>query len=178
VGYLDKTSLTVTANFTKRGREVLADCISGDGEVDLSYIITKFALGDDEIDYGLWDETQSSNLKGRIIDNMPMVESFINQKEIMNSFIVDPPPTGYGPTLSNLQDQIELTGVGDIIDILPTTDNYDDTEVYEFFLEHDNLFEMYVPWNAPTSDFSWSVNSDGSDINLPPISGFTWSIGF
>ena len=174
MGYLDKTSLTVTANFTKRGREVLADCISGDGEIDLSYIITKFAVGDDEVDYGMWDEEQSSNLKGRVIENMPLLESFINQKEIMNSFIIDPPPTGYGSILSNLKNKIELTGVGDVIDILPITDNYDGTEEYEFFLEHDNLFEMYIPWNKPTANFMFTISSDGSVSNSPPIAGFMW----
>jgi len=174
MGYLDKTSLTVTANFTKRGREVLADCISGDGEVDLSYIITKFALGDCEVDYGLWDETQSTNLKGRVIENMPVPEGFLNQKENMNSFVVDPPPTGYGSMISNLQEQIELTGVGDTIDILPDTENYDGTEEYKFTLEQNNLFEMYVPWNKPTSNFIFSIVSDGRSNNSRPTAGFTW----
>ena len=30
MGYLDKTTQTVTAHFTKRGRELLADALSGD----------------------------------------------------------------------------------------------------------------------------------------------------
>ena len=65
MGYIDKTSLTATAHFTKKGRELLADALAG--SVDDSYVITKFALGDEEIDYGLWDESQPSNLQGRII---------------------------------------------------------------------------------------------------------------
>ena len=48
MGYLDKTTQTVTAHFTKRGRELLADALSG-GNVDKCEI-TQFALGDDEID--------------------------------------------------------------------------------------------------------------------------------
>ena len=83
MGYLDKTTQTVTAHFTKRGRETLANALSGNTSGD--YIITKFALGDDEVDYGLWDETQQNNLEGRMIDNMPLLEGFINQQEIMNS---------------------------------------------------------------------------------------------
>ena len=78
MGYLDKTSLTVTAHFTKRGREILANALAG--AIDDSYVITKFALGDDEVDYGLWDETQPANLQGRVIENMPLLESFLNQK--------------------------------------------------------------------------------------------------
>ena len=48
MGYLDKTTQTVTAHFTKRGRETLANALSGNTSGD--YIITKFALGDDEVD--------------------------------------------------------------------------------------------------------------------------------
>jgi len=62
VGYLDKRRQTVTAHFTKRGREILANALSG--VIDDSYVITQFALGDDEVDYGLWDESQPDNLQG------------------------------------------------------------------------------------------------------------------
>ena len=88
MGYLDKTTMSVTAHFTKRGREILATALSG--VTDDSYVITQFALGDDEIDYGLWDETQASNLEGRIIENMPVLESFVNEQEIMNYFKIKP----------------------------------------------------------------------------------------
>ena len=95
MGYIDKTSLTTTAHFTKRGREILANALAG--ATDDSYVITKFALGDDEVDYGLWDESQPSNLQGRIIENMPVLESFISQGEIMNSYVmVETPPITNG----------------------------------------------------------------------------------
>ena len=48
MGYLDNTSVTVDAILTKKGREYLA---SGRGNFE----ITKFALGDDEVDYTLWN---------------------------------------------------------------------------------------------------------------------------
>ena len=54
MGYIDKTTQTVTAHFTKRGRELLADALSGD--TSGNYIISQFALGDDEIDYSLYEE--------------------------------------------------------------------------------------------------------------------------
>ena len=38
---------------------------------------------DDEIDYGMWEATEPNNLRGRVIENMPLLESFVNQKEIM-----------------------------------------------------------------------------------------------
>ena len=186
MGYLDKTSLTVTAHFTKRGREILANALAG--AIDDSYVITKFALGDDEVDYGLWDETQPANLQGRVIDNMPILESFVNQKEIMNSFImVETPSIPYGSTISNVQSAITFEGKDEIVDIIPSTENHDDTEEYEFFLEHDNLFEMYNPFTDPISNFSMSIyigDAPTSDFimsavapeGVPPVAYFTMAI--
>ena len=76
MGYLDKSSITVDAILTKRGREKLA---AGD------FTITKFALADDEIDYALWDESHSrgTNYYGQAIENMPMVEAIPDESKVM-----------------------------------------------------------------------------------------------
>ncbi|MAG25136.1 hypothetical protein CMI47_06105 [Candidatus Pacearchaeota archaeon] len=170
MGYLNKTTQTVTAHFTKRGREILVNALSG--AVNNSYVITKFALGDDEIDYGLWDSTQPSNLQGRIIENMPLLESFVNQKEIMNSFIIDPPEIPQGSMISNVQTTIELSGENDIVDIIPFTENHGNVEQYEFFVEQDNLFEMYNPFTQPFANFTMV-----RDVGKPPLSSFIMSTG-
>ncbi len=181
MGYLNKTTQTVTATFTKRGREILANAISG---VSGDYIITKFALGDDEIDYGLWDETQQNNLEGRMIDNMPLLEGFINQQEIMNSFLVDPPPMPASPpVLSGLDSLIILDGFGDVSQIAPITDNFswvnpatgltEYTEDYEFILGLDNLADMYQPWLPPIANFMMTVTDGGDpDPDTPPSANF------
>ena len=186
MGYLNKTTQTVTATFTKRGREILANAISGDTSGD--YIITKFALGDDEIDYGLWDETQQNNLEGRMIDNMPLLEGFINQQEIMNSFLVDPPPMPASPPiLSGLDSLIILDGFGDVAQIAPITDNFswvnpatgltEYTEDYEFVLGLDNLAGMYQPWLPPTANFIIAVTDGGDpDPDTPPAATFNVQI--
>ena len=185
MGYSDKTAQTVTATFTKRGREILANAISG---VSGDYIITKFALGDDEIDYALWDETQSSNLEGRMIDNMPLLEGFINQQEIMNSFLVDPPPMPASPpVLSGLDSLIILNGFGDVAQIAPITDNFswvnpatgltEYTEDYEFILGLDNLADMYQPWLPPIANFMMTVTDGGDpDPDTPPSANFNVQI--
>jgi hypothetical protein len=178
MGYLDKTTQTVTAHFTKRGRETLANALSG--ATDNSYVITKFALGDDEIDYDLWDETQSSNLKGRIVDNMPLLEGFINEQEIMNYFLVDPPPiSSRAPKLSNLLGVIQLAGLGDAVDVKPITDNWPtdpqtgEGEKYTFYLGHDNLVDMYQPWSPPVANFDVVKLDEGTpDPGSPPLASF------
>ena len=78
MGYLDNTSITVDAILTKRGRELLA---RGDG----SFRITQFALADDEIDYTLYNPNNPSGsaFYGQAIDNMPLLEAFADESQIM-----------------------------------------------------------------------------------------------
>ena len=68
MGFLNKSTITVDAILTKKGREKLAT-----GDFD----ITKFAVADDDIDYNLWDinHTKGSNFYGQAIENMPLTEA-------------------------------------------------------------------------------------------------------
>jgi len=74
MGVLDNTTVTVDAILTKKGRELLA---KGQGQFN----ITKFSLGDDEIDYNLYDVTHpnGSNFYGEAIENMNLLEAIPNQ---------------------------------------------------------------------------------------------------
>ena len=86
MGYLDKTTQTVTATFTKRGREILANALSGTAEDEKSYIITQFSLSDDEVDYGLWEDNPDSDgniAQGDVISNQPLTEPTFNNSEMM-----------------------------------------------------------------------------------------------
>ena len=182
MGYLDKTTQTVTATFTKRGREILAQALSGNAEDVQSYVITQFSLSDDEVDYGLWDDTQPANLEGRIIENMPILEGFISGKNMMGAAITDQPPIStFGPLLVGLRKQTVLDGQWDYVDIFPTTFNYDEDEEYEFVIEHDNLADVTQPWLAPQVDFELSVDEYSKPIvdfgmvgTGLPKGGFGW----
>ena len=155
MGYLNKSEQTVTAHFTKYGRELLARCMTGqsgplDEQDSPEYVITQFALGDDEIDYSLWDESELANLKGRVIENMALIESTMNRQEIMN-FKLIPESTGMqvGAILGEVPSSVLLVGEDDHIDIIPVTQNAEYTEEYKFYLEHDTVIDMRMPWNAP-----------------------------
>ena len=182
MGYLDKTTQTVTATFTKRGREILANALSGTAEDEKSYIITQFSLSDDEVDYGLWDDSQPANLEGRIIENMPILEGFISGKNMMGAAITDQPTIStFGPLLVGLRKQTVLEGQWDYVDIFPTTFNYDEDEEYEFVIEHDNLVDVTQPWLAPQVDFELSVDEYSKPIvdfgmvgTGLPKGGFGW----
>ena len=78
MGYLNNTVVTVDAILTKKGRELLA---RGDG----SFKITQFALADDEIDYTLYNPLHPSGsaLYGEAIENLPLLEAFPDETQIM-----------------------------------------------------------------------------------------------
>ena len=86
MGYLDNSSITVDAILTKRGRELLA---RNDG----SFRITQFALGDDEIDYTLFNENHpnGSQFSGEAIENMPLIEAIPDESNIMRHKLVTLP---------------------------------------------------------------------------------------
>ena len=78
MGYLSNAVVTVDAILTKKGRELLA---RGDG----SFKITQFALADDEVDYTLYNpnHTKGSAYFGEAIENMPLLEAFPDENQIM-----------------------------------------------------------------------------------------------
>tara|TARA_R110000744_G_scaffold316189_1_gene422879 strand:+ start:259 stop:924 length:666 start_codon:yes stop_codon:yes gene_type:complete len=78
MGYLNNQVITVDAILTKKGRELLA---KNDG----SFRITQFALADDEIDYTLYNPTHpsGSTFYGEAIENMPLLEAFPIETQIM-----------------------------------------------------------------------------------------------
>ena len=83
MGYLDNSSITVDAILTKRGRELLS---RNDG----SFRITQFALGDDEIDYSLFNENHpnGTQFSSEAIENMPLIEAIPNGANMMNSKLI------------------------------------------------------------------------------------------
>ena len=78
MGYLNNQLVTVDAILTKKGRELLA---KNDG----SFRITQFAVSDDEIDYTLYNPNHPSGsaFYGEAIENMPLLEAFPDDTQIM-----------------------------------------------------------------------------------------------
>jgi len=86
MGYLNNSTIVVDAVLTKKGREALA-------RQDGSFKITQFALGDDEIDYTLYNENHSngSAFAGEAIENLPMLEAIPDDQAILKSKLVTLP---------------------------------------------------------------------------------------
>ena len=127
MGYLNNSVVTVDAILTKKGRELLA---RGDG----SFRITQFALADDEIDYTLYNTTHPSGSAyyGEAIENMPLLEAFPDETQIMKYKLATlPRGTAKLPVLNLGYDAITLQQ-GATIAITPQTLNY---------LGNDQVFE-------------------------------------
>ena len=119
MGYLDNSIVTVDAILTKKGRELLA---KGDG----SFRITQFALGDDEIDYTLYNPTHplGSAYYGQAIENLPLLEAFPDETQIMKYKLTTlPRGTAKLPILNLGYTAIRLKQ-GSSLAITPQTLNY------------------------------------------------------
>jgi hypothetical protein len=119
MGYLNNSVVTVDAILTKKGRELLA---RGDG----SFKITQFALADDEIDYTMYNPNHpdGSSFYGEAIENMPLLEAFPDENQIMKYKLATlPRGTSKLPILQAGYSSITLKQ-GASLAITPQTLNY------------------------------------------------------
>ena len=118
MGYLNNSTVTVDAILTLKGRELLAK--GGN-----SFNITQFAVGDDEIDYSLWnpDHPLGTNYYGTIIENIPITEAIPDETQALKYKLVTlPKQTTNLPVVSVGNTSIILTG-GQSSVISPDTTN-------------------------------------------------------
>jgi hypothetical protein len=127
MGYLNNSVVTVDAILTTKGRQLLA---KGDG----SFTITQFALGDDEIDYTLYNPNHPSGsaFYGQAIENMPLIEAIPNEMQSMKYKLVTlPRGTAKMPVLDVGYTAITLRQ-GASLAITPQTLNYlGDNQLFE-----------------------------------------------
>ena len=154
MGYLNNTAVTVDAILTAKGRELLA---RGDG----SFRITQFALSDDEIDYTLYNPNQPSGsaFYGEAIENMPLLEAFPDENQIMKYKLVTlPRGTARMPVLDIGYSSITIKqGAG--LAITPQTLNY---------LSQTALYES-SGYTFTISDVRLFTTFNGVGINSPDV---------
>ena len=145
MGYLNNTTRTLDAILTRKGREMLAR-----GQL---LNINKFALGDDEVDYALWDTSHQSGTDyyGAIIENLPFLEPFDDPDTIMKYKLVT---------------RTEGTRTMPYIESSPTT------SVTELAVNYDHNYELSENKNA--THFWENSETDGPHYFVTvPITGFT-----
>jgi len=116
---LNPTTVTVDAILTTKGRQLLA---RNDG----SFQITQFSLADDEVDYTLYNPNHPSGsaFYGEAIENMPVIQAFPNDTQIMRYKLVTlPRGTSRLPVINIGYSTITLKQ-GAALTITPQTLNY------------------------------------------------------
>ena len=150
MGYLNNSVVTVDAILTRKGRELLA---RNDG----SFRITQFALADDEVDYTLYNPNHPSGSAyfGEAIENMPLLEAFPDENQIMKYKLVTlPRGTNRLPVLDLGYSAITLQQ-GATLAITPQTLNY---------LGNDQVFEA-GGYSATIADVRLTNTYNGTGIN-------------
>jgi hypothetical protein len=119
MSYLSSTSVVVDAILTKKGRELLA---RNDG----SFNITQFSVSDDEVDYSLYNPNHPSGsaFYGEAIENMPILQAYPNDQEIMRyKLITLPRGTAKLPIIDLGYNNIVIKQ-GSSLSVTPQTLNY------------------------------------------------------
>jgi hypothetical protein len=114
VGYNDNTTdFFIDSCLTDQGRQLLA---RNDG----SFSISRFRLGDDEVDYRNWNELTGSDNKDQKILDTPVFEAFANETialrnplvTIRNASLQFLPSMVANPSQAALKDRTDATGGG------------------------------------------------------------------
>ena len=103
MGYLNNSTVSIDAILTTKGRELLAK--GSTNGLDIKY----FALGDDEVNYDLWNPSHplGSDYYGIIIENMPVLEaSPIPEQNLRSKLITLPKGTTSLKTITVNQSSI------------------------------------------------------------------------
>ncbi len=176
MGYLDNTSITVDAILTKRGRELLSQGGLG------AFNITQFALGDDEIDYTLFNEDHpnGSQFSGEAIENMPLIEAIPDEGNIMiHRLITLNSGTSKLPIVTTNIPKITLN-LGASFEVQPSTLNFNDVSAqsepsgYLYTIADRRLLSSFggtLSSNMPTTSraaFSQTV-AGGNSVSLTAL---------
>ena len=151
MGYLNNAVVTVDAILTTKGRQLLA---KNDG----SFRITQFALADDEVDYTLYNPNHPSGSAyyGEAIQNMPLLEAFPQETQIMKYKLVTLPRGTAKMPILDLGYSAIVIKQGASLAITPQTLNY----------FGGNTFET-AGYTATISDVRLMSTFEGVGINTP-----------
>ena len=172
MGYLNNQVVTVDAILTNKGRELLA---KNDG----SFRITQFALADDEIDYTLYNPTHpsGSSFYGEAIDNMPLLEAFPIETQIMKYKLATlPRGTAKLPVLDlgysaiSLQQGASLAVTPQTLNFLGNNQTYE-TSGYAATISDVRLMSTFtgIGINTPAATSANSTTTLGTNVSTTVI---------
>jgi len=173
MGYLDNSSVTIDAILTVKGRELLAQ---GEGKFN----ITQFALGDDEIDYTLWNTNHplGTAYYGVIIDNMPILEAVPDETQALRSKLVTLPKGSQRIPVVNIGTTSVSLSNNETAVIKPQTMNIagaNTTMGYTAIVSDSTLLRI-IAKSAPTGIAPQAMPSTMANAQTISIVGFEFEI--
>ena len=173
MGYLDNSSITVDAILTLKGRELLA-------KGSQHFNITQFALGDDEVDYSLWNVNHplGTDYYGVLIENTPVTEAIPDETQALKYKLVTlPKQTTNMPVVSVGNSAITLTG-GESAVISPNTTNIkggNSNLGYTFILSDSTVAELQIERALQNSVLPTTPRfiGDNEDAQSVAVAGFS-----
>ena len=151
MGYLNNTIVTVDAILTTKGRQLMA-------QNDGTFRITQFALADDEIDYTLYNPNHPSGSAyyGEAIDNMPLLEAFPQENQMMKYKLITLPRCTAKMPILDIGYSAIVIKQGASLAITPQTLNYLGGNTYET-----------SGYTATIGDVRTMQTFEGVGINIP-----------
>ena len=122
MAFLDSTTAVIDAILTRKGRELLA---KNDG----SFQITKFAFGDDEVNYQLFDATKATDQDSDIL-NLPVLEPVSNENVALLFRLVTLPEGTLRISTLKVTPTIGTVDFGDDLQVTVLTENGTDSQGY------------------------------------------------
>lgn len=167
MGYLDNTEITVDAILTKKGRQKLS---SGQ-----ALNITKFALGDDEIDYSLYEPAhpKGSAYYDAAILAIPVLEANPDETQVLRYKLVTlPKGTTKIPQIQFGVPSIRTGIGGGGVALKPTTSPSGNTNAgYTLVLANKNAGTLRVTKGATATATTPSFLGDGASATAQVVSG-------
>jgi hypothetical protein len=167
MGYLNNSVITVDAILTTKGRQLLA-------QNDGSFRITQFALADDEVNYTLYnpDHPSGSAYYGEAIVNMPLLEAFPLETQIMKYKLVTLPRGTAKMPILDLGYTAIVIKQGASLAITPQTLNYFggntfESSGYTFTISDVRLFNTFegVGINTPSAQALNTTTTLGTNVS-------------
>ena len=167
MGYLNNSVITVDAILTTKGRQLLA-------QNDGSFRITQFALADDEIDYTMYNpfHPSGSSYYGEAILNMPLLEAFPSETQIMKYKLVTLPRGTARLPILDLGYSAIVIKQGASLAVTPQTLNYFGGNTYEtagytYTISDVRLFNTFegVGINTPSAQALNTTNTLGTNVS-------------
>lgn len=152
MGYLNNTTVYLDCVITKKGKAILSSNPA-------DFVITQFAVSDDEVDYNMWNPNHSlgSDYYGEMIEALPITEANPNENLVMKYKLVTlPKDTIKMPILDIGQTSVTLIGEGQTYTISPSTLNITDgNSVYGYTAILSNSDICYL---RPTPGYEVNVS--------------------